>query len=653
MAKLIPGQNDLATTHPEIAAQAHGWDPTTLSAGSNKKMAWECSTGHPFFTWVSTVSNRTNGNECPLCARQAVLVGFNDLLTTHPEIAAQAHGWDPTTVSAGSNKKMSWECSAGHPFFTWETQVAGRTSGHGCPLCSGKKVLVGFNDLLTTHPEIAAQAHGWDPTTVSAGSNKKMAWECSTGHPLGTWEATVNSRTRGTGCPICANKKVLVGFNDLLTTHPDIAAQAHGWDPSTVTAGAGKKLAWECSSGHPFFTWEVTVDSRVSKVTGCPVCAGKKVLIGFNDLLTRHPEIAAQAHGWDPETVTSGSNKRLSWECSSGHPSYVWKAKVAHRASGSGCPVCAGQALLVGFNDLLTKHPDIAAQAHGWDPKKVHAGSQQKMVWKCDSGHPIYTWETSVQHRTSRRTGCPVCASQALLVGFNDLLTKHPDIAAQAHGWDPATVHFGSEQKLAWECSEGHPFFIWEATVSNRTKRGSYCPLCASNGKALLVGFNDLLTTHPEIAAQAHGWDPTTVSAGSHKKMAWKCSTEHPLGTWEATVNSRTQGRGCPICADYGYKRDENGYLYLMERVGEQQIGITNEPEIRIKTHERDGWELIELAGPFSGELALSREGELKEWLKGSIGTLEGTTENWDINRLQVKSLEELYAHAGLLNLDC
>ncbi len=40
MPSSIPtkGVNDLATLHPEIAAEADGWDPKTITPGSNKKM---------------------------------------------------------------------------------------------------------------------------------------------------------------------------------------------------------------------------------------------------------------------------------------------------------------------------------------------------------------------------------------------------------------------------------------------------------------------------------------------------------------------------------------------------------------------------------------------------------------------------------------
>jgi hypothetical protein len=135
-------------------------------------------------------------------------------------------------------------------------------------------VLVGYNDLATTHPELAAQAFGWDPTTVTAGSGKRHEWRCSKSH---TWITPINYRLNS-GCPYCSNKAVLVGYNDLATTHPELATQAFGWDPTTVTAGSNQKRKWICNVGH---SWSAVVGSRSSVSTGgsgCPSCAK----YGFN-----------------------------------------------------------------------------------------------------------------------------------------------------------------------------------------------------------------------------------------------------------------------------------------------------------------------------------------------------------------------------------
>jgi hypothetical protein len=194
--------------------------------------------------------------------------GRQPLAVTHPELAKEANGWDPKEVTKGMHQILEWICAEGH---TWKTSVVHRTDKNrpsGCPFCSGFKTLKGFNDLATTHPDLAAQADGWDPTAVSPGSSKSVAWRCSNNHK---WKAIIVSRTRkrAADCPYCTNRKLLKGFNDLQTTHPEIAAEADGWDPATVTRGMDKPRKWKCSSGH-VWTTDVLVRTRGS---GCPSCA--------------------------------------------------------------------------------------------------------------------------------------------------------------------------------------------------------------------------------------------------------------------------------------------------------------------------------------------------------------------------------------------
>jgi hypothetical protein len=194
--KVLPGLNDLATTDPDLAKEAVGWDPTALSRGAPKKRLWRCDLGHE---WEALVSNRaTKGHGCPVCSGHRVLVGYNDLATTDPLVAAEAHEWDPTTLTRSSNKRQEWRCALGH---IWSATVAGRTRGFGCPVCAGKVAVVGFNDLAHTHPEIAAQACGWDPTTVTHGSDKRLRWRCELDHE---WVTGVSNRVGGKDCPTCA-----------------------------------------------------------------------------------------------------------------------------------------------------------------------------------------------------------------------------------------------------------------------------------------------------------------------------------------------------------------------------------------------------------------------------------------------------------------
>lgn len=391
--RVLAGFNDISTTHPEIAEDANGWGPTTISAGSNKKLSWKCRVGH---IYESLVADRTLQNaQCPICLGRQVLAGFNDLATTHPQLAAEAHGWNPETRNSGSNRKAWWQCPEGH---VYESVIASRAKGSGCHFCSGHRVLPGLNDLLTTHPDLAAQASGWDPSTISAGSNKKLTWKCQKGH---TYESVVASRLRNIdGCPICYGRIALAGFNDLATVDKQIASEAYGWDPTTVTRGSGKKKKWRCQSGHIYTS---SVAERTNG-NGCPFCSGRRVLAGFNDLATTHPEICEEIDGWDSRTVSAGSNVRRPWKCRLGHH---WTSQINQRTGGSGCPYCSGHKVFPGFNDLATTHPDLAVEAHGWEPTTKSKGSDSKLSWLCKKGH---VYSSTISNRVAG-TGCPTCAN--------------------------------------------------------------------------------------------------------------------------------------------------------------------------------------------------------------------------------------------------
>jgi hypothetical protein len=510
----------LALTHAELAAQADGWDPTSVTAGSGKVVSWVCRDSH---IWEATVASRASrGRGCPVCSNKLVAPGVNDLASMNPELAKQADGWDPTTVSTGSSIKARWKCERGH---SWSATVKDRSKGGGCPVCSNKRVLIGFNDLATTNPELAAQADGWDPTLVVKYSQKKVAWRCEKDH---TWKATVASRSSGRGCPVCTGRQVLVGHNDLATTHHELASQADGWDPTTLSAGSDAKVGWICEFGH---SWQAVVSSRSGNARGCPVCAGVAVLKGFNDLATTHPELAAQADGWDPTTLIAGSHKKVGWKCKHGHN---WNAAVGNRAIGLGCPVCAGKAVLKGFNDLATTHPELAAQADGWDPTTLTAGSStNKVQWLCAHGH---NWKSLIRDR-SRGIGCPYCSGLHVLLGETDLATTHPELAAQADGWDPTTLSAGSTKKVGWRCEKDH---TWKAMVKSRST-GKNCPSCAwtgfdpnESGWLYLIDHDALdmfqvgISNFPETRLGKHGkrgWDVIEVRGPMEGQLAQQLET--------------------------------------------------------------------------------------------------------------------------------
>lgn len=275
----VKGVNDLATINPLLAAEWHatlneGLRPESVLPNSNKVVWWNCRLGH---SWKADCANRHGqGTGCPYCSGHKILPGFNDLATTEPEIAKL---WDysrndcaPTQVKRTSNKSAYWLCSEGHQSKTWiPTKVY---SGGSCSICSSKELVAGVNDLETLAPKIAATWHPIKnlpalPSMVSPSSNKYFWWLCERGHD---WSAPPNNRAER-GCPYCANKKCWPSFNDLATTHPDLALS---WDyslngdlkPTQVIAGSPKSVFWVCSKGHH---WPSSLANR--RVHGCPTCA--------------------------------------------------------------------------------------------------------------------------------------------------------------------------------------------------------------------------------------------------------------------------------------------------------------------------------------------------------------------------------------------
>lgn len=548
-----------------------------------------------------------------------------------PHLVSEVMDLDLRTVTRGSTKIALWRCSRAH---TWRATVNKRVAGRGCPYCSGNKTLAGFNDLATKFPEIAAEADGWNPSLVPPKSDKSLKWRCKLGH---SWQAAPKDRTRGDGCPYCSGRRVLRGFNDLKTTHPKLSREAVGWNAITVTAGSHFKAKWKCKSGH---SWAAPVKDRALRDRGCPFCSRVSLAVGEHDLYTVNPTVAREADGWDPRLVSANSNKKMSWRCSRGH---TWTASVNNRSSGRGCPYCGNKKLLRGFNDIATTHPKVASEAHRWNPTTVIAGSNVQQTWRCSKGH---LWKASSNTRTQGHS-CPYCSHHKVSAGFNDLATTHPKIAAEAHRWNPATVTAGSSlRRLAWRCPNGH---IFSMSPKVRTSQKQNCPYCA--GKQVLKGFNDLETTHPEIAAEAHRWNPATVTAGSNKHKSWKCEESH---VWSASPNKRSSGRGCPTCAGSGFDQRKKGWIYLVldDDRGLLQIGISNTPEARLKTHERNGFDVvIDIRGPQDGLLTRKLEGLMLKALKrrgaifaksAKLERFDGYSESWLRKSLDVKKIGQI-----------
>lgn len=485
------------------------------------------------------------------------------------DIPLLAKEWHPTkngdltpeTVRSRSGRSVWWKCAQGHE---WEARVANRTVGNGCPYCGGRKALPGYNTLATVAPDTAAEWHptkngDLTPSDVAAGSTKKVWWLCKSGHE---WQTSIGHRAlRGLGCPYCSNHALLRGFNDLSSRFPEIAAEWHPTKngvlaPSDVVFGAAKRVWWQCSKGHE---WEAPLSRRVrTGGAGCPVCAGKKVFVGHNDLATVFPEIAAEWHPTKngdrkPTEFAKSSGESVWWQCSQGHE---WQTKIHTRtAIGSGCPFCAVLDKHSNKDDLVDVNPKYARE---WHPTKNGAFTTKDAMrhpetpvwWICENGHE---YETPTGYRLLNQ-GCPICATIYVTPGVNDVATLKPELVKLWHptkngALSPSLTSTGSFKQVWWQCPEGHE---WQERVVNAIG----CPYCS--GHRVWPGFNDLASQDPALAAQWHPTKngdlrPTDVSCGSAKEVWWLYPYDDPKTgkhfdfEWQAPVYSRHRSPACPF----------------------------------------------------------------------------------------------------------
>ncbi len=473
-----------------------------------------------------------------------------------PRLVSEWHptknnGLKPTDVTSNSHKNVWWRCSKGHE---WQTTVKNRSHGIGCPYCSNKRVLQGENDLATINPSLASEWHptkngDLEPTDVTKSSHKNIWWKCANGHE---WQATVNTRDRGHGCPYCSNQKVLVGKNDLATVNPKLASEWHPTKngnlmPTDVMAGSQKRVWWRCSNNHE---WQTTVYSR-SDGTGCPYCAGRLALQSYNDLSTLNPRLTSEWHptknkNLKPSDVTVYSNRKVWWRCSKGHE---WQAKILSRSYGTGCPFCSASG---------TSYPE------------------QFLYWSLKQIFP----------RTKNR--------EKLFNGIEyDIYVPELSLAIEYSG---AYWHEGKRDKSLYKeklASENGVSFIEVFEESNAV----YCRDIATKGvsdKDLLVILDYILSLYqnsmvsidiqfsheqatkyskgnvehekslafqfPSLASEWHptkngDLKPTEVTVSSGKRVWWRCSKSHE---WQATVNNRTLGYGCPYCSNKKVQQGEN-----------------------------------------------------------------------------------------------
>lgn len=538
---------------------------------------------------------------------------------------------DINTITSGMESEVWWKCSVcGN---NWKSKIYSRFNGHGCPKCgqikrANNRIKENINkvgSLASAYPNLLEE---WDyeknnelnlnPEKCTSTSKQKVWWKCKNNHK---WLTSIYRRTiRKSNCPYCTNQRILKGYNDLATMNKILLSE---WNydkniknPYEIGINNTSKIWWKCSKCN--YEWQATPASR-NAGNGCPVCANKVIIKGYNDYKTINNNVMEfwdyDKNKIDPETISPGYNKKIYWKCPKCNHKWLGVTPRATREDTI-CPNCYSEFRISYSEKAVTyyikridqtilenyKPPFLNGKEFDiYIPSKRIAIEYDGTYYHKDSKRDIAKDNTcdknDIKIYRIREFGCPTLKSSSIcinriddkneslnlaikelikiiynkelevdvdkdnshineLIIFNNkkssLLDVHPELVKE---WDydknnplkPEYVKSSSSKNVWWKCSRcGNN---WNAAIYSRSV-GNGCPYCSN--RIIKEGFNDLKTICPTLSKE---WNydkneslvPENIGAGTAKKVWWKCSKCD--FEWKAAVNSRVRGNGCPNCA--------------------------------------------------------------------------------------------------------
>ena len=474
----IKGENDLQTVNPALAKEwnydkNNGLTPTDVLPSSNKKVWWKCGKGHE---WQAMIRSRNDGRGCPYCSGRHAVNGKNDLQTVNPVLATEWNyerncGLMPMDVLPNSNKKVWWKCSKGHE---WQSTVANRNNGNGCPYCLGRYAVKGENDLQTVNPALAKE---WNyeknddlkPEEFTANSNKDVWWKCSKGH---VWHASIANRSKGNGCPVCNSERK--------TSFPEYALAYYlkrsGLDVVHSYRAKGYELdiyipSLKIAIEYDGYYWHKNrMRKDIEKNYKCKKDGIKlyRLREGLPPLNDSSIDYIVQENQKNLSKVLEAILSEIIGDC------------ISVDMETDAVAIENLRVLTEKENSLFFSNPETTGEWHYekngiLKPEHFAPNSHRKVWWKCQIGHE---WQASIANRNKGR-GCPYCSGKKVLPGYNDLQTVNPALANEWNyekntGVRPIDVTPNSNKKAWWICSNGHE---WEAKINNRNN-GNGCPIC-------------------------------------------------------------------------------------------------------------------------------------------------------------------------------
>lgn len=327
------------------------------SMGKYKKYSFICNECNAVSVKTG-VSILNSGLYCSKCSRRRTYRSRYDLSDEYPFLKdmfiENKNNCSIKDVIISDETTWFWfKCDKGHEFQAHiKGVIKSKQPGHGCPTCFKENKIKNHNVAIEC-PEVAKM---WNynlnkltPDKVSHGAIEGFWFTCPNGHnfisTISHMKRSVTSKYKG--CPVCA-KKEFTPDRSLAKSHPEILKywdyDRNKEDPEKVRVYTTKRFWFKCSRGHSYYTDPETVFTSKASSHGCPVCTGRTVVTGVNDLETQYKDIVDKYWSYeyndeDPCNIAPHSSYVACWKCSK--CGSLFDQDIDTRVRGLGlCPDC-------------------------------------------------------------------------------------------------------------------------------------------------------------------------------------------------------------------------------------------------------------------------------------------------------------------------
>lgn len=531
------------------------FEKLTLSDNVTIPRKWKCDKCKHFFDLsIDKLISRIkrNGFYCTKCEATfdtAIKVNVKPLSYTDKHLLDQLvkNHIKKNMIDCLSNIVATWKCMKCNG--EYECSVVKRHQ-EGCPYCSDKQMLKGYNTLQETHPYLEKFWDKSNDKSISEYWHKSfdvLNWKCPCCNiqfqcsPVEMISRTNLENSNFETCPKNCDWNKLVFNNDIFHNSPRLRKEWSKKNNIPVHLALShidtKKYWWNCSICQGEYLCSIPIRREV--IDSCPYCNDEQPLKGYNTISDIHPELTSywsskNTQKIDEITLSEAKNKKYFWLCDCCNLEFNEKLSIVldkfsninNRELKKICPYC-NKKIPKPEESLGYKKPFLKSE---WleningDIYNVFSNSNDIIEWICRKCHRNY--KAKISNRAEDDKCCPYCSNRKLIKGINDLATTHPHLIKEWSSLNDRQLSYltnKSSYKAWWNCSVCSN--TYQQVVSQKFTSKISCPYCRK--AKILKGFNDLPTTHPWLLKEwstSNDRDFSSLMCNSNYRAWWKCS---------------------------------------------------------------------------------------------------------------------------------